>query len=124
MPRSVIVLSSDPNLFENVRATFRSDTRFIDAVDTLHCDGSVSPLTNIYPVEMNSVEWDDWDSDASVMPDPRIMSVLIFECRSPEWIAEVGRLLANGLDTPVRIVDASNTAWPANQINPAAIVLT
>ena len=35
----------------------------------------------------------DGESRDSQMPDPRTMSTLIFECGSPEWIAEVGTLL-------------------------------
>ncbi len=79
----MIVLSSDSDLFDNVRATLRSDARFVDADDTLQCDDSPAPVTNIYPVEMDPVEWADWDLAASEMPDPRTMSHLIFECRSP-----------------------------------------
>ena len=123
MPRSVIILSSDPDLFANVRAALRSDARFIDAGDTLHCDGSLSPLANIYSVETNPVEWDEWACGAIDMPDPRNMSQLLFECRSPAWVAEVGRLLANGLSAPVWIVDSADTPWPANEIDPARIVL-
>ena len=42
-------MSIDPDLFGHVRASLRADSRFIDAGAILHCDGSVSPLTNIYP---------------------------------------------------------------------------
>jgi hypothetical protein len=122
MPRSVIVLSSDPDLFENVRRLLGSDPRFIDAGDTLHSDGSVAPLTNIYPVETDAVEWDGWDA-ASDVPDPRTSSLLIFESRSPDWVAEVGGLLAQGLSAPVWIVDSADRVWAAGQIDPARVVL-
>lgn len=123
MPRSVIVLSEDPNLFESVRALVRLDGRFIDGRDRLHCDGTSAPLANIYPTEMVSVEWDNWESTDPQMPDPRSMSALIFECRLAGWIAEVGRLLAEGLETRVWFVDAMDTAWPADQVDPNRIAL-
>ncbi len=90
----MIVLSEDPNLFDSVRATLRSDGRFIDADDGVHCDGASVSLTNIYPIEMTPGEWDGWESTDPQMPDPRSMSTSIFECRSVVWVAEVGRLLA------------------------------
>jgi hypothetical protein len=123
VPRSVIVLSSDPDLFDNVRAVLGSDPRFIVAGDTVHCDGSVAPLTNIYPVETELAEWADWDATVGEMPDPRTSSLLIFESRSPEWVAEVGRLLAQGLAAPVWFVDSADTAWPAGQVDAARVRL-
>jgi hypothetical protein len=121
--RYAIILSVDPDLFDNVRTTLSADSRFIDTGDTLHCDGSVAPLTNIYPVEMTRSDWDAWDSDTIQMPDPRTMSALLFECRSPAWVAEVGRLLAQALDTPIWIVDSDEAAWPADQVDPDRIRL-
>ena len=123
MPRSVIVLSSDPHLFDNVRALLGPDPRFIDAGHAVHCDGSVSPLTNIYPVEADALEWGSWDAGASEVPDPAKSSLLIFESRSPEWIAEVGKVLAQGLTARVWIVDSADTAWPAPQVDPAQVAL-
>ncbi|KRB74006.1 hypothetical protein ASE01_18600 [Nocardioides sp. Root190] len=123
MPRSVVVLSSDPDLFDNVRALLATDPRFVDAGNTVHCDGSLAPLTNIYPVETHPVEWDDWDAATSGMPDPRTSSLLIFESRSHEWVAEVGRVLAEGLTSPVWIVDSADTVWPADQIDSARVAL-
>lgn len=119
----MIVVSDDPNLFESVRATLRSDSRFIDAGDGVHCDGSVVPLTNIYPVEMTPAEWDGWESGDSRMPDPWSMSALILECRSPTWVAEVGTLLAQGLERPVWFVDSASTTWPADRVDPDHIAL-
>jgi hypothetical protein len=116
-------MSSDPDLFVKVRATLRPDSRFVDAGDTLHCDESVSPLTNLDAVETDLIEWAGWESGDSEMPDPGTMSQLIFECRSPEWIAEVGKLLANGLEAPVWMVDSADTVWSAGNIDPARIVL-
>lgn len=119
----MIVVSSDPDLFDSVRAALRTDPRFIALDDLLHCDGSGAPLTNIYPVDMSLAEWEGWDSSSRNMPDPRAMSALIFECRSPAWIAEVGRLLANWLPEPVWFVDSTNTAWPAGDVDPDRVAL-
>jgi hypothetical protein len=119
----VIIVSSDPGLFDSVRTVLGADHRFIDAGDTVHCDGSVSPHTNIFPIETDPEDWDDWDATASEMPDPRTSSLLMVETRSPEWLAEVGRLLAQGLTTPVWIVDSADTPWPADQIDSAKVVL-
>jgi hypothetical protein len=119
----VIVVSEDLNLFDSVRATLRSDSRFIDTETGVHCDGSIAPLTNIYPVEMTHAEWDGWESGDSQMPDPTSMSALIFECRSPAWVAEVGMILAQGLETSVWFVDSASTAWPADRIDPDRIAL-
>lgn len=123
MPRSVIVLSGDPDLFESLRAAVRGDSRFIDAGDALHCDGSASPLSNIYPVQNDPVDWDDWDDAAGGMPGPRTMSALIFECRSAEWVAEVGRLMADRLDAPTWFVDSAGVAWPVDQVDPNEVAL-
>lgn len=95
VPRSVIVLSSDPDLFDHVRAVVRDDNRFINVSDLVHCDGSAAPLTNIYPAQNDPVDWDGWEPVPG-MPDPRTMSALIFECSSAEWVAEVGTLLVHG----------------------------
>lgn len=124
MPRSIIVLSGDPDLFDNVRALLRTDPRFVDGGDTVHCDGSMAPLTNIYPVQNAPAEWDDWDVETDAMPDPRTSSLLIFESRSPEWVAEVGALLAEGLASPVWIIDSAGKAWSADQIDPARVALS
>jgi hypothetical protein len=123
VPCSVVVLSSDPDLFDNVRAVLASDPRFIVDGDTVHCDGSVSPLTNIYPVETDPAEWADWGAAAGKTPDPRTSSLLMFESRSPEWVAEVGRLLADGLSAPVWFVDSADTAWPSDRVDATRVVL-
>jgi hypothetical protein len=83
----------------------------------------MAPLTNIYPVRMEPAEWATWDSEVGAMPDPRVSSQLIFESRSPEWVAEVGRLLAEGFAEPLWFVDSSDTAWPADQVDPARVAL-
>lgn len=116
MPRSVLILSADSNLFGNVRAALLPDARFIDAGDAVHCDGSSAPITDIYPVRMDPDDWEDWHTETAEMPDPRTMSVRIFETRSPEWLAEVGTILARGLSAPVWFVDSGDRAWPADQI--------
>lgn len=118
-----MILSSDPSLFANVRRLLGSDPRFIDTGVELHCDGSAAPLTNIFPVETASVSWDNWDDSKPDLPDPRTSSVLILESRSPEWIAEVGRALAEGLDASVWVVDSADTIWPADGVDPAQLVL-
>ena len=124
MPQSVLLVSDDANLMDSVRGALLPDDRFLDADGGLHCDGSVVPWTNIYPVEMAAVEWDGWEPGAGPMPDPRSMSVLIFECRSPAWIAEVGTLLKRGLEAPAWFVDSAGTAWPADGVDQDRIVLT
>jgi hypothetical protein len=111
-------MSDDANLFDSVRAALRSDRRFTDTAEGIHCDGSVAPLTNIYPIEMTAAEWDGWESADSQMPDPTRMSALIFESRSPAWVAEVGALLARTLATPVWFVDTADIAWPADRVDP------
>lgn len=123
MSRYTLVVGADPGLFDRVRQALLADPRFIDAGDALHCDGSVAPLTNIYPVEMTVAEWDGLRSVAGQMPDPQTMSVLLFECRSPAWVAEVGTLLAGNLDTPVWFIDSADTVWPSGSVDPERITL-
>lgn len=123
MPPSVIIVSSDPDLFDSVRAILGSDPRFIASGGSIHCDGSLSPLTNIYPIGTDLDDWEDWDSGASEMPDPRTSSLLMIETRSTEWLAEVGQLLAQGLRTPVWIVDSADTPWPAGDVDSAQVML-
>lgn len=120
----MIVVSDDPNLFDTVRAILRPDSRFIDTEDEVHCDGSVVPFMNIFPVEMTPAEWAGWKSENGQVPDPRSMSTLIFECQSPVWVAEVGTLLGQGMETPVLFVDAVSTLWPADQVDPERIALS
>lgn len=120
----MIVVSEDPNLFASVRATLSSDGRFIDTDEGVHCDGSVAPHTNIYPVEMSAAEWDGWDTGDGQLPDPRSMSALIFESWSATWIAEIGKLLAHGVETPIWFVDSADTVWPAGLVDPDRIALT
>jgi hypothetical protein len=79
MSRHVIVLGTSAGLFEDVQRTLLADGRFIDGGDTVHCDGEAAPLTNIYEVAIDPVEWDGWE-EADGVPDPRGMSTLMFEC--------------------------------------------
>jgi hypothetical protein len=51
------------------------------------------------------------------------MSSLIFETRIPAWVAEVGRLLARGLETPAWFIDARGVAWPVGDVDPGQIAL-
>lgn len=69
------------------------------------------------PTGDGPAEWADWDATARETADPRTYSLLIFESRSPEWVAEVGRLLSGGLRFPVWFVDAADTAWPAGRVD-------
>lgn len=119
----MIILSEDPNVFDNVRATLRSDGRFTETDGELRCDGSLAPLTNIYTVEIPPAEWDGWHSGDSQIPDPNSMAALIFETRSSAWIAEVGILLARRADKPLWFVDSEDTVWPADQVDPDRIAL-
>lgn len=123
MPRSVLVLSRELDLFEAVRHAVAEDTRFHVTDGALHCDGTAAPLTNIYPVESESADWEDWVPSDSSMPDPRNMSQLIFECRSPEWVAEVGSLFDASIEAPVWFLDATDFVWPAGQVDPSRIAL-
>jgi hypothetical protein len=118
----VIVLGSNADLFGDVRRTLLADSRFIDVGDTLHCDGAAAPLTNIYAVDMSPAEWEGWDSTGE-MPDPRTMSTLLLECRSPAWVAEVGEILARGLDAPLWFVDSADTVWTAGRIDAERVAL-
>lgn len=118
----MLVVSSDPTLFDSVRTALRTDSRFVESQDNLHCDGSVVPLTNIYPVEMTATDWEERDHEDSLR-DPQSMTTLVFECRSPAWVAEVGRLLAAGLNTTVWFVDSAGTAWPADRVDPDRVAL-
>lgn len=123
MPRSVLVLCDDPDLFASVRTTLKDDNRFIDSGDELHCDGSTAPLTNIYPVENQSGDWEAWDPASTGVAGPEAMSTLVFECRSPDWVAEVGLLIAAGSDRAVWFVDSAGVAWPAAYVDPKRVAL-
>jgi hypothetical protein len=118
----VIVLGSNADLVGDVRRTLLADSRFIDAGDTIRCDGAAAPLTNIYAVDMNPAEREGWDSTGG-MPDPRTMSTLMLECRYTAWMAEVGEILARGIDAPIWFVDSADTVWPADQIEAERVAL-
>lgn len=118
MPRSVIVLSTDAAFFEHVRTRLGDDHRFTDSGDALHCDGSLAPLTTIYPVANPATDWTDWNTDGP-LADPASMSAIIIETRSPHWIAELGVLIDSVTAAPVFAVDAADAMWPAAQIDPA-----
>lgn len=124
MPRSVVVLSDDPNLFRNVASVLEPDGRFVDAGgDLLHCNGSTAPLTNLYPVENVAVDWEEWQAGGSGLSNPEQMSSLIFETRSPAWVAEVGLLLAQGLETQAWFVDSADVAWRVGEVDSEQIAL-
>lgn len=123
MPRSVVVLSDDPNLFRSVASVLEPDGRFVVAGDLLHCDGSTAPLTNIYPAENVAAHWEDWQAGDSGLSNPEQMSSLIFETRSPAWVAEVGLLLAQGLGTQAWFVDTADVAWPVGEVDSEQILL-
>ena len=119
----MLVLSPDADLFNAVRSVLRADDRFTDAGSSVHCDGGAAPLTNIYPVTLSSAEWDGWEGPDGGMPTLASMWALIFECRSPEWVAEVGSLLDAGLEAPVWFVDAADRVWAAGEVDPRRIAL-
>lgn len=91
--------------------------------DLLHCDGSGAPLTNIYPVEKSEVGWAGWQKIQDGMPPPAQMTSLIFETSSPEWVAEVGLLLAAASEASMWFVDSKDIAWPVGEVDPNRIAL-
>ena len=117
------MLSPDADLLAHVRAWLRDDKRFIETDTGLHCDGSSAPLTNIYPVENLASEWENWDPESTGIENPQSMTTLIFECRSPNWVAEVGTLIAVNTDKPVWFVDSADVAWPVDRVNPNQVAL-
>jgi len=121
--RYAILVANDPNLFDNVRGTLLRDGRFIDAGDMIHCDGSAAPLTNIYPIEMTAADWAGWKPGRNPSPDVQTASTLLFECRSPSWVAEVSKLLAEDLAVPIWLVDSADNIWPAASVDPQLITL-
>jgi len=116
-------MSDDPDLFRNVASVLGPDRRFTVVGDDLHCDGSAAPLTNIYPIRNLESDWEDWHPGDSGMRDPARMSSLIFETRSPQWVAEVGLLLDEALEAEVWFVDSLGVAWPVGQVDPGRIAL-
>jgi hypothetical protein len=121
--RYAILVANDPDLFDQVRGTLVRDGRFIDGGDMIHCDGSATPLTNIYPIEMTAADWAGWNSGGNPSPDVGTASTLLFECRSPSWVAEVSRLLAEDLGVPIWVVDSADNVWPAGSVDPERITL-
>ena len=119
----MLVVSPDRDLFNSVRAVLAAADRFTDAGGLVHCDGEAAPLTNIHPVTLSTAEWEGWKRADGGMPTPASMRALIFECRSPEWVAEVGTLLAAGLKAPVWIVDSADHVWLADQVDPHRLAL-
>jgi hypothetical protein len=107
--RFVIVFSDGPELLENVRRTLSRDSRFFAIGDTIHRDGAAAPLTNIYRIEMAPADWDGREPAGEAqgsVPDPRTATTLLFECRSAAWIAEAGKLLAQGVTSALAAVCA------------------
>jgi hypothetical protein len=123
LSRYAILVANDPDLFDKVRGTLLRDGRFIDAGDMIHCDGSAVPLTNIYPIEMTAADWAGWSSGGNPSPDLGTASTLLFECRSPSWVAEVGKLLAEDLAVSIWLVDSADNVWPAAGVDPEQITL-
>ncbi len=82
-----------------------------------------APLTTIYPVVLAPGDWEGWDARAGEIPDPRVMSHAILECRSPSWVAEIGKILSEGLGSPVWFIDAADTQWPAGAVDPGRLAL-
>jgi len=117
-------MSDDPNLFRSVVSALSGDARFmVVGDDLLHRDGSAAPLTNIYSVENPEAQWEGWRPGDSGMLNPAQMSSLILETRSPEWVAEVGLLLAQALEAQAWFVDSADVAWPVGEVNPGQIAL-
>lgn len=121
--RYVTVVSDDPQLLDSVSSILGPDSRFTVGENYLHCDGTDAPLTNIYPIENGSHEWENWRPGESDLLNPEAMSLLLFETRSPDWVAEVGLLLARGLGTRAWFVDSADVAWPVGKVDPGRIVL-
>jgi len=122
VPKYVLLLSSDPFLFSSVRTVLLLDPRFVDGADIVHCDGTIAPLTNIYAIENGMTEWQNCTHDPR-LPDPSTKSMLIFECRSPTWVAEVCGLLAAAFELPLWVVDSDEKVWPAVEVDANAIIL-
>ncbi|MBO0822457.1 MAG: hypothetical protein J2P27_01205 [Actinobacteria bacterium] len=123
MSRYAILVANDPDLFDNVRGTLLRDGSFIDPGDMIHCDGSAAPLTNIYPVEMTAADWAGWSSGGHPSPEVETASTLLFECRSPAWVAEVSRMLSEDLAVPIWVVDSADNVWPADGVDSEQLTL-
>lgn len=52
------------------------------------------------------------------------MSKVLVECRSADWITEMGALLADGLSTPAWFIDTAEVAWPVGRVDAARGVLS
>lgn len=118
----MIVLGARADLFSDVRRCLLTDGRFIDGDDVIHCDGNDAPLTNIYAADLNPIEWEGMDAPKG-MPNPRNLATLILECRSPEWVAEIGHVLVQGLGEEIWFVDSADTVWPADWVDPDQLAL-
>jgi hypothetical protein len=124
----VIAVADDPRLFESAARVLLRDARFRTVGETIHCDGRAAPLTNIYAIDMDPSEWQGWESAGhgaqdNGVPDPIAMHTLLIECRSPEWVAEIGRMLEAELDAPTWLIDAASVSWPAGQVDPSRLAL-
>lgn len=76
MVRYATVLSDDPKLFAKVRNALLEDARFVEADSGLHCHGSDSPLTSLYPIENPPGDWEDWPANSPIK-NPQSMSALL-----------------------------------------------
>ncbi|THV42045.1 hypothetical protein [Glycomyces buryatensis] len=126
MTAFLLVVSNDPELFGKARRALAGDGRFRVSADLIHCDGTDAPLTNLYAVEVASAEWEDWSPTggaAAAVPAPPFAANLLLECRSPEWAAEVGRLIAATVDEAVWLIDSADVVWPAGEVEASRLAL-
>lgn len=112
----VTVIGHSPQLFEDVRRVLLADQRFLDDGDNIHCDGTTAPLTNIYAIDTLAVQWHAWNPVDGI-DDPATMSTFLLECRSPAWVAAIGRMLADAMVEPVWFIGSDDVVWPAGSVD-------
>lgn len=72
---------------------------------------------------MSPDEWYGWKPRRESLSEPTSMTTLLFECASADWVAEVGRLMAQSIAAPVWFVDAADQVWPAGDVDAHRLAL-
>lgn len=62
-------------------------------------------------------------ADGVQLPDMGAVIGCDFECRSPDYVAEIARAIALANNAPTWLLDSDDVVWDARHVDPSAVTL-
>jgi hypothetical protein len=124
------LIGFDPHLFERaaiqvVVGGVRTDAPGADVAQIVDSSGR---LFTIYATVPPGTEWEIHEGPFVVAggvdaPDMDAVTGCPFECRWPEYVAEIAGAVARASDAPTWLLDGNGVIWDARRVDPTALTL-